>query len=100
MKRSGTILDEFGRVVRAPEPQEDNLAAAQALIETRLNAAIVDLRQANDRDLRELAARGVRKWHYVSLSSWLVTIVIGWITWVYGPQQVEGWVRQFVEQKM
>lgn len=102
----GTILDSSGNaVVKPPDNINDfNLpAGTQALIETRLNGAVDQLREDNRNDLHRLAEEHSRKWRliaYVSMGTTILGFAWGLFTWFVAPEMIRGWVADYVRLKV
>ncbi|MFA7369879.1 MAG: hypothetical protein WC334_09565 [Kiritimatiellales bacterium] len=69
---------------------------AQTIIETRLNAAIADLRENNHRDARQLSREYANKWKYLAI----VTSVITLFTFFFAPQQIVEWIGKGIDHKL
>jgi len=98
MEKKKRILDQSGQPIPSNEDEgENNLPpGVQALIETRINSAIDDLREHNRDDLKDLARDHARKWRYLALFSSVIAI----ITIFYAPYQIITWIGEQVDRKL
>lgn len=98
MDKKKRILDQSGQPIHPNEDEgETNLPlGVQALIETRINSAIDDLREHNRDDLKDLARDHARKWRYLALISLAITI----ITIFYAPHQIITWIGEQIDTKL
>ena len=77
--------------------------AVQALIETRVNAGIADIREHNRDDLQDLARDQTKKWRFIALISCCLTAVMtifGFVSWFIAPQQIKVWIGRQVDKKL
>jgi hypothetical protein len=104
--KKNQIVDEHGNPINPKTDSIEDLnlqPGVQALIETRLNGAVDRLREVNQTDLKVLSTEQSRKWRYVALISsifGLAGVLWGFFSWFIAPQQIRGWVREFVQQRM
>lgn len=97
--RLGTILGEYGEPISRPA---DSLAdlnlppGVQALVETRVNAAVEQLREDNRREIKDLVRKNTRKWQVIAAISVLFTLG----SWFVAPQQIRKWARDYVQKRM
>jgi len=98
MDKKIRIYDHSGQPIKSNEDEgEANLPPGiQALIETRMNSAIDDLREHNRGDLKDLARDHARKWRYLALISTAIAI----ITALYAPHQIITWISKQVDTKL
>lgn len=97
--RRGTIFGEGGEPISEPADSLDDLnlpPGVQALIETRVNAAIEQLREDNRREIADLVRKNTRKWQIVAAASFLLTLA----SWFIAPQQIKKWSKDFVQKRM
>jgi len=104
--QKGALFDSGGRLVAGPQPGPDELnlpSGVQALIETRLNAGLDQIRESNRADLSLLAAEQGNRWRTIALWSFLTALLaIRWniFSWFIAPEYIEGWVRDHVKERM
>jgi hypothetical protein len=98
MAKKITLYDESGQ----PLPSDDGTGVSslppgvEALIETRINSAIDNLREHNNDDLQDLARDHARKWRWLAFVSSAVALV----TIFYAPQQVVTWIGTKIDQEL
>ncbi|MFA7053674.1 MAG: hypothetical protein WC328_11700, partial [Kiritimatiellia bacterium] len=105
MNTTGVILDAQGNPTgNGGNPRDEGIQpSVQALIESRLNAAIADIREHNRDDLQDIAREHVKKWRHIAVISWCFSAamaIFGIITWFIAPQQVASWIGQQVDRKL
>lgn len=105
MSESRKLYDHVGNPLgQGDDPPESSLpAGVQALIETRINSAIADVREHNRDDLQDLARDHARKWRYLALVSVAFGIIsssVAVITTFYAPQQIRIWISSQVDKKL
>ena len=105
MDKKKRILDQSGQPIHTNEDEgETNLPPGiQALIETRINSAIDDLREHNRDDLKDLAREHSHKWRYLTYITSIVAIIslaITIITFFYAPDKVISWVGEQIDTKL
>src|SRR5437867_2242405 len=91
----GTIFGEHGETLSRPAESLADLnvpPGVQALIETRVNAAIEELREDNRREIKQLIAKHTRKWQIIAAAS--IVFTLG--SWFVAPQQIKKWARDYV----
>lgn len=93
MANSPKLFDHSGQPIgQKDDDAEGNLPAGdQALIESRVNSAIADIREHNRDDLQDLARDHVRKWRYLtflSIAFGVVSSIIAVFTTFYAPKQI------------
>ncbi len=98
MKEKGKLYDHSGQLISSTDEGNDhNLSpAVQALIETRINSAIDDLRERNRDDLKELTREATKKWRLLAL----ITSAIAITTIFYAPQQIVTWIGNQIDNKL
>jgi len=98
MEKKTKLFDQSGRPISSTESEDDNIlpVGVQALIETRINSAIDDLRERNRDDLKELSRDHVKKWRFLALITSAITI----ITIFYAPQRIVTWVGKQIDKKL
>lgn len=97
--KPGTIFGEHGETLsRPPDSLADlNLPpGVQALIETRINAAIEQLREDNRVELRTLIEKHTRRWQVAAA----LLLVLNLASWFVAPQQIKKWAKDYVQQRM
>lgn len=95
----GTILGEHGETLaRPPDTLEDmNLPpGVHALVETRINAAIEQLREDNRSEIRGLIAKHTRRWQIIAALFFLLNVA----SWFFAPQQIKKWAKDYVQERM
>jgi hypothetical protein len=95
MNDSHRLLDKFGKPIGEP-PVEPLSPAVQALIETRVNTALDQLRIDNERALKELAKSATRPWKWFSA----LAIIANIATFFVGYSEVRGWIKEEVQKGM
>jgi tetratricopeptide (TPR) repeat protein len=97
--KPGTILGSHGETVFKPPDSVADLnlpAGVQALIETRINAAVEDLKEDNRKEVKQLIEKHTRKWQITAALS--AAFAIG--SWFVAPQQIRKWAKDYVQQRM
>lgn len=95
----GTILGEHGETLSRPQDALEDLnlpPGVQALVETRINAAIEQLREDNRFEIRGLIARHTRRWQIIAALFFLLNVA----SWFVAPQQIKKWAKDYVQQRM
>jgi tetratricopeptide (TPR) repeat protein len=95
----GTLFGEHGETLsRPPDSLEDlNLPpGVQALVETRANAAIEQLREDNRIEIKNLVHKHTRKWQAIAALLFLFNIA----SWFIAPQQIKKWAHDYVQERM
>jgi hypothetical protein len=101
--RSGEILDHSGNPISKCEDRLEDLnlpSGVQALIETRINSAVDQLRENNRSDLRQLTDERMHKWWRVTGAvavALLVSLVGNFFTWYVAPEKIGKMVQDYVE---
>ena len=89
------LYDHLGNPINNEDAVEDGMTpGVQALIETRINSAVDDLREKNREDLKELVRENTRKWQYLTIISSLITIV----TLFYAPEKIISWTGDLIDK--
>ncbi len=97
--KRGTIFGEHGETLsRPPDSLADlNLPpGVQALAETRINAAIEQLREDNRDELKKLIEKHTRRWQVAAA----LLFVLNLASWFIAPQQIKKWAKDYVQQRM
>lgn len=97
--KPGTVLGSRGETLSKPPDSVADLnlpPGVQALIETRITAAVEDLKEDNRKEIRELNYQHTRRWRIIAFSSVAFAIV----SWFIAPQQIRKWAKDFVQQRM
>ena len=97
--KPGTILDANGNPLTGAPATSDNSGvpdAIQALVEVRLKTELDRMKEANTAELKVLARTHENKWRFVALLS----VAFGLFSWFVAPQQIQGWIKEAVQQKM
>ena len=68
----------------------------QALVETRINAAIEQLREDNRDELKKLIEKHTRKWQAAAA----LLFVLNLASWFIAPHQIRKWAKDYVQQRM
>lgn len=105
MSDSTRLYDHAGRPLRqSRDDAAENLpAGVQALIESRMNSAIADMREHNRDDLQDLARDHGRKWRHLALLTTAFGLIgsgIAIITTFYAPEKIGKWVNSQVDLKL
>lgn len=105
MSNSTRLYDHAGQPLgQNRDDAEGNLpAGVQALIESRVNSAIADMREHNRDDLQDLARDHVRKWRYLAFLTTafgVIGSIIAIITTFYAPEKIGKWVSSQVDLKL
>ncbi len=99
MKNKNKLYNQYNKPLVSDESSNftDNLSPEiQALIETRLNSAIDDLREKNRDDLKELNKAHTRKWKWITFISCTITV----ITFFYAPKEIYSWIKETVAKEL
>jgi hypothetical protein len=97
--KPGTIFGEHGEALSQPSDSIADLnlpPGVQALIETRVNAAVEQLREDNRREIGDLIRKHTRKWQMIAAVSVLFTLA----SWFIAPQQIKKWAKDYVQKRM
>lgn len=97
--KPGTVLGSRGETLSKPPDSLADLnlpAGVQALIETRITAAVEDLREDNRKEIKALNYEHTRRWRIIAISS----VVFAIVSWFIAPQQIRKWAKDYVEKRM
>jgi hypothetical protein len=104
MTKRPKLYDHTGLPVGGASSDDEHLpAGVQALIETRVNAAISDIREHNRDDLQDLARDHVKKWRlvaFLSIAFGVVSTLVAIVTTFYAPSQIAKWITAQVDKKL
>lgn len=103
--KKGTILGPTGDTVAEPNDTDAEPAletAAQALIETRVNAALDQLRVHNDQQIKTLIDDYKKKWRWrwVAVAVALTSTAWGAFTWFVAPEKIKAWIGDYVQKNV
>src|SRR2546430_3111093 len=70
--------------------------SVQALIETRINAAVEQLREDNRTELGRLISKHTRKWQVIAGILFLINVG----SWFIAPNQIKKWAKDYVQKHM
>jgi tetratricopeptide (TPR) repeat protein len=98
MEKKTKLYDHSGQPLPSTDDGEKgNIPpGVQALIETRINSAIDDLRERNRDDLKDLSRDHAKKWRFLAIVSSVIVI----ITLFYAPHQVITWIGEQIDKKL
>ena len=99
MAKSPKILDSSGRPFDGSDDDDSDKKlplAIQALVETRLNSAVDDIRERNREDLKEISRDQVNRWRWITAIATVSSLSV----FVYVPLQVKAWLNEQVDKKL
>ena len=101
MVKDSIILNHTGEPVKPVKKEKENADSnfptdVQALIDTRLNTAIDEIRERNQYDLKDLAKEYSKKWRTCAFISTGIII----ISFFVAPQQIIKWIGDQVDKKL
>ena len=99
MAKSPKILDASGRPFDGSDDDDSDKKlplAIQALVETRLNSAVDDIRERNREDLKEISCDQVNRWRWITAIATISSLSV----FVYVPLQVKAWLNEQVDKKL
>ncbi len=95
MKQHRTLVDASGQPIGEP-PSEPMNPAVQALIETRVNSALDQLRIDNAREIKELTKKATTPWKWFTALATITAVV----TFFIGYSEVRDWIKEEVQRGM
>ncbi|HEU0009792.1 MAG TPA: hypothetical protein VFT34_08250 [Verrucomicrobiae bacterium] len=95
MNESRRLVDEYGKPI-GDAPVEPLPPAVQALIETRVNTALDQLRIDNERALKDLTRKASLPWKWFTA----LAIIANIATFFVGYSEVRGWIKEEVQKGM
>ena len=101
--KKGLIYDDAGNVLVPAESSDTLSAAMQALIETRVTAAVEQVREVNRLDLERLSREHSKKWRLLAIwTSVAAVLSFLWsaFSWLVAPAQIQAWVTALVSTRL
>ena len=92
MGKDTIIYDPTGQPLKKRKDNEDDSipVGVQALIETRLNSAVDQIRERNQDKLEELSRNASMPWKAMSAFWFVITLIM----WFYAPSRIEKQVAE------
>jgi len=91
MGKDSIIYDHTGEPMKKEKDNSDESlpVGVQALIETRLNSTVNQIRELNQYDLKELARKSKKPWQAMSIFWFFLTVIMAFIMWLFTPKWIE-----------
>jgi len=98
MEKKSKLYDHSGQPISPSSGEGDGVLTpgVQALIETRINTAIDDLREGNRADLKELSRDHAKKWRFLAIISSVIVI----ITIFYAPDKIVTLIGEQIDKRL
>ena len=98
LEMKSKLFDHSGHIINSTDEEADQALppGVQALIETRINSAIDNLRERNRYDLKELSRDHIRKWRFLAITSSIITL----ITIFYAPDKILNIISNQIDKRL